>query len=137
MTASPTHDSFKKEIQISWSPPPVSYYKLNTDGAFIKEDQTGGVGRVVRDPKSNWVIVFYKKICIFSHTLAELQDLELGLQLALDRGTVPIEVETDSTEVIELHHSRPTNHTVLDSCRSLLKSLGNPVSDIASIKPTN
>ncbi|KAK4711266.1 hypothetical protein R3W88_005779 [Solanum pinnatisectum] len=128
LSTASAHDSSKIDIRILWFPPPVNFYKLNIDGAFIKKDQTGGLGGVIRDSNGSWVFGFCKKIIAFSHTLVELQAFELGLQLAFERGMIPLEIETDLTEVIEfLHHSHPIYLSVLDSCRSLLRRLGNPM----------
>ncbi|KAK4718362.1 hypothetical protein R3W88_016700 [Solanum pinnatisectum] len=117
LSTASAHDSSKKDIHIRWLPPPVNYYRLNINGAFIKNDQTGGLGGAICDSNGSWVFDFCKKINAFSHTL-----------LALDRGMIPLEIETDVTEIIEfLHYSHPIYLSMLDLCRSLLRRLGNLV----------
>ncbi|MCE3050851.1 hypothetical protein HAX54_048290, partial [Datura stramonium] len=64
---------------------------------------------------------------VHTHTMPELQILELGLQLAYNHKFFPLDVETDSTEVIEsFNYSHPIYASCVESCRSLLKKLGNP-----------
>lgn len=60
--------------------------------------------------------------------MAELKALETDLQLALDLLMMPIEVETDPIEVIDLlQHTHLIYQSVVDSCRFLLSRLGNPI----------
>lgn len=67
LNTSHVHNSLKKEILIYWSSSTINYYKLTTDGVFIKKDQTKGLGRVVRDPNGNCVNDFYKKKCFYPY----------------------------------------------------------------------
>ncbi|KAH0724806.1 hypothetical protein KY284_000671 [Solanum tuberosum] len=88
----------------------------------------GGIGGVIRDSYGNWVIGFIKIIYAYSPVMAGLQALHTGLTLALEKQTLPIEVEIDSTEVIELfQYAHPNFQSTIESCMSLLKKLGNPV----------
>lgn len=58
----------------------------------------------------------------------KLLALHQGLKLVVDHHHRPIEIETDSTEVIQLlEQQNPIYQILIDSCRCLLKRLGNPV----------
>ncbi|KAF3628244.1 hypothetical protein FXO38_28339 [Capsicum annuum] len=59
--------------------------------------------------------------------MAELKALCLGLKLALDHNLQPLDVETDSLEVLDLlSFPSPSYDKIVASCRSMLRSLGNP-----------
>ncbi|KAH0714982.1 hypothetical protein KY284_007887 [Solanum tuberosum] len=85
MTDSPITSPNIIDIKICWFPPTTNAFKLNIDGAFDKDNQMGGICRVIRDSYGNWVVGFRKKIYALTHVIAELKALETGLQLALDR----------------------------------------------------
>ncbi|KAG5587506.1 hypothetical protein H5410_047940 [Solanum commersonii] len=54
--------------------------------------------------------------------------LETGLKLGLEKHMMSIEMETDSTEIIEIcHHTHPNYQFNEESYMLLLKRLGNPV----------
>lgn len=58
----------------------------------------------------------------------EMEALLQGLQLAKDNNFTTIEIETDSTDLMEaLHHAQPLYASISNSCRLLMKKLGNPV----------
>ncbi|XP_047250132.1 uncharacterized protein LOC124885913 [Capsicum annuum] len=61
------------------------------------------------------------------HTLTELKALKIGLDLAIVHNLLPIIIETDSAEAIQLlqHPTMPFTD-ILSQCRSMLKSIGNP-----------
>lgn len=45
-------------IQLCWTPPNMQYYKLKTGGAYTGNTGKGGIGGVIRNSKSEWVISF-------------------------------------------------------------------------------
>ncbi|MCD7469248.1 hypothetical protein HAX54_008119 [Datura stramonium] len=81
----------------------------------------------MRNSKGCWIGGFSCKNNATNHTITELQALEYGLQLAYDLNLFPVEVETDSTEVLEnIDNPNPIYNSIPVFCRSLLRKLGNP-----------
>ncbi|KAH0776460.1 hypothetical protein KY290_007871 [Solanum tuberosum] len=115
-------------MSIKWSPPPTGTFKLNTDGSFSKDRNKGGTGGVIRDHNGQWVMGFYHNITAQNYTMAELEAFFVGLKIAADCSIVPIGIELDSIEVIEaLEYTQPIYATKVNSCRLLMKRLGNPL----------
>lgn len=109
-------------------PDPNTGLKLNKDGAFLAKLKECGIGGVIRDSHDNWIIGFQAKTHAYNPVVMELKALENGLHLALTNHLHVTEVESNSTEVIEpLVQPSDTYHSILSSCRLLLKMLGNPV----------
>ncbi|KAK4708564.1 hypothetical protein R3W88_029489 [Solanum pinnatisectum] len=70
----------------------------------------------------------YHNITAQNHTMAELEALLDGLKIAADCSIVPIGIELDSIEVIEaLEDTQPIYATRINSCKLLMKRLGNPL----------
>ncbi|KAJ1426662.1 Ribonuclease H-like superfamily [Sesbania bispinosa] len=83
-----------------WSPPPIGYYKLNTDIAKAA-DGLWGATAVVRDSEgivlgaATWLTPGTKDA-----TTAEALGLKLSLQFALDMGLIDLIVESDCSPLI-------------------------------------
>ncbi|MCD7454077.1 hypothetical protein HAX54_023438 [Datura stramonium] len=107
-------------------PPPPNVYKLNTDGAFSSIKQIGGIRRIIRDFQGCWEVGFSNISKATNHTAAKFEALEIGLHLALSFNFFPLEVETDSIEVLQnLDYPHLIFNSMVDSCRLLLKKLRN------------
>ncbi len=51
-------------ISVKWTPPPVSWAKLNNDGLILGNPGLAGGGGVIRDSLGNWVGGFSRSIGI-------------------------------------------------------------------------
>lgn len=92
-----------------WSPPPVGFYKLNTDGAVDVVNGKRGLGAVLRNEYGDLMgACAFPIFGNFSPLVTELLALKAGLQFALDTRTLPILVETDCSEAVRLVNS--TDH---------------------------
>lgn len=59
-------------------------------------------------------------------TMAELQALQIGFEIAYENNLFPLEINIDSTEVINmLTHGNPLYANILFECRYLIQKLGN------------
>ncbi|KAF3677206.1 hypothetical protein FXO38_03913 [Capsicum annuum] len=111
-------------LHLKWLKPPTGQLKLNINGSFHKATSKRGIGGVIRNSNGDWQLGF-TGFCLENHpTIAELQALKSGLELALLHKIYPIETDIDSTDVIDLLNSSSLSDEL---CRSLLKKLGNPV----------
>ena len=66
------HKSLKpnwKSLFISWKPPPLGFFKLNTDGSTKGNLGMVGASGLIRDHKGNWISGFSRNIA-FTHSLA-------------------------------------------------------------------
>ncbi|KAH9750393.1 putative ribonuclease H protein [Citrus sinensis] len=91
----------RKEIFISWLPPPWPWCKLNTDGSYRNTGEAGA-GGIIRDSFGNWISGFSMNIGESSVIMAELWGLYQGLSLAWNVGIRHLLVEVDSLCVTQM-----------------------------------
>ncbi|XP_019259064.1 PREDICTED: uncharacterized protein LOC109237239 [Nicotiana attenuata] len=95
------------------------WIKLNIDGAF--EKLKSGIGGIFRDNTGKWILGFQK----FCHSLfplhTELQALYEGLQMAHKFNLFSLEIETDSTDVINaINNGHTSLSNLIHPCRLLM-----------------
>ncbi|XP_019244379.1 PREDICTED: uncharacterized protein LOC109224248 [Nicotiana attenuata] len=78
------------------------HYKLNTDGTAKGKPDIGRIGGVFRTNNEDWVQGYMENMPHTTNIVTELTTLLKGLQIAERNGWIPLEVATDSTEVIRL-----------------------------------
>ncbi|KAK9290687.1 hypothetical protein L1049_008861 [Liquidambar formosana] len=86
-----------------WSAPRHGCLKINFDGAWLKEDNRGGMGVVLRDVDG--VILGARAINVRNAASAEIMELMAardGLRLALSQGCEKVELEGNALHVIRL-----------------------------------
>ncbi|KAH0738190.1 hypothetical protein KY290_036895 [Solanum tuberosum] len=82
---------------------------------------------VFRDEKCNWVPGYMGNLRITNKIKAELTALLQGLELALDKGLMPLEISLDCKEILTvITDDHPAYSNILNDCRELLRQLGNP-----------
>ena len=95
---------------ISWTPPPPMFSKLNSDAGFQQNGNTG-LGMVIRDPTG--VVVSSKVIKGLEHMeveLAEATAIQEGLDFTLSWNCRRLLVESDSLSVINKINNNSTSH---------------------------
>lgn len=110
-------------LPVSWDPPRLGTFKLNTDGACSENSGRTGLGGVIRDHDGNWVMDFYSMKPHTTPLHAELLALKKGLEIAAANNIKPIEIDVDAAELtrmFQIDNSR--YHNLLFSCRSLMKA---------------
>ncbi|OIT31306.1 hypothetical protein A4A49_56379, partial [Nicotiana attenuata] len=109
----------KLSCNTNWRKPHVGWIKLNFDRAY--KQTTSGIGGVVRDHNGNWIMGFNMKVQAASYIHAELLALQQSLMLAMERNLFPIEIETDSIQVLNLlENGNSTFDPLLHNCKWLL-----------------
>lgn len=91
-----------KNIWVKWEPPNNNSFKLNTDRAATGNPGKEGLVGVFRNASENWILGYMGSIQYTTNTQAELLALLKGLQIAEERQFTPLEINTDSTEVIRM-----------------------------------
>ena len=87
----------REVVNVTWSPPPPTFVKVNVDGATTKRKNFAGVGSVIRDELGRVVATMCRKISTPLGPLeVEAKAFEAGLQLARDMGFQDIILEGDS-----------------------------------------
>ncbi|KAL5745592.1 hypothetical protein ACOSP7_026738 [Xanthoceras sorbifolium] len=87
----------------SWVPPHALFFKLNVDTSVDKVGRRIGAGAVVRDSAGSVVLAASQVFAGgFNAEEAEAKALKEGLLLALDSGCLPLLVESDSVNVVNL-----------------------------------
>ncbi|KAH0773137.1 hypothetical protein KY290_010274 [Solanum tuberosum] len=124
---SPSNPDATTSIDIQWFLPPLGFYKLNTDGSLSKNKGIGGIGGIIRNSSEGWMVGFHNQTHCHSHTMSEIEAFLTGLHITFTHNLFPLEVGIDSLEILQfLEDSPPTYSSIIMSCRSMLKKLGNP-----------
>ena len=100
---------------VSWSPPRLGSWKLNTDGAVKGVSQVASAGGVIRNDVRVWFKGYSRSLGHGSVIVAELWAIYDGLQLAWDNG-IRLEVESDNQAVVFMVNSNRED----GSCFSLV-----------------
>jgi ribonuclease HI len=93
-----TKKGVSDNVRHTWKPPPLEYYKINTDGAFDPNTRTGGWGFVVRNTNGEVLLAGAGNIChvasaLHAETIAALK----GVQQVARLGMQHIILETDAS----------------------------------------
>ncbi|XP_019244371.1 PREDICTED: uncharacterized protein LOC109224240 [Nicotiana attenuata] len=107
---------------IEWHKPPKGWDKFNVDGAFTEVACQGGIGGVARSNTGSWILGFHMKTQTLSATQVDLQALRECLQLIMQHNLLPVEIETDASEIINMiANDHPTYTKLIYECRWLMK----------------
>ncbi|GKV52575.1 hypothetical protein SLEP1_g59152 [Rubroshorea leprosula] len=87
---------------VAWKPPPLGWYKLNTDGALSHVTGLATAGGLVRDSYGKWVQGFTVNIGHTSSFMAELWGVREGIRTCRTLGITELVVEMDSMVAIQL-----------------------------------
>nr|XP_016432746.1 PREDICTED: uncharacterized protein LOC107759347 [Nicotiana tabacum] len=101
LTEKETMPQQKIPILAKWLKPTCNHIKLNTDSSFNEETSTCGFGGLFGDNNGKWVLGFQGSLPGLSLLHAELMALKTSLYLAMEQGFTNLEVESDSTDVID------------------------------------
>nr|XP_016507519.1 PREDICTED: uncharacterized protein LOC107825207 [Nicotiana tabacum] len=116
------------QIMLKWEPPSRGSYKLNTDGAAKGNLGIGGSGRIFRNHNGDWILGYMDNIPQTTNTRAEVKALIRGLQLAEQNHLVPLEINTDSAETINmLLNGSLIFDPLICECRSIIQRMGSVV----------
>ncbi|KAL6222321.1 hypothetical protein ACLB2K_005713 [Fragaria x ananassa] len=91
-----------RRLTTKWSCPPSGRLKINVDGAYKKEEGTGGLGVIVRDEQGRCVAALSRHVYHAQSALhVEAETLQAGLLIAICNQWTKIEVESDSAIIIQ------------------------------------
>ncbi|GAU10806.1 hypothetical protein TSUD_425900, partial [Trifolium subterraneum] len=90
---------------IRWIPPKASFVKLNTDGAYRK-NQIAGCGGVIRGCHGEWLGGFARCVGLCSAFVAELWGVLEGLRCVQRLGFSNVELNIDSEVVVQVMRER-------------------------------
>lgn len=88
------------EVIVKWLPPPMDIFKLNTDGSHI--NGLSACGGLLRNSLGNFIQGFYCNLGAATSVAAELWGLVLGLRTTRSLGITTLEVEMDSSVVVNM-----------------------------------
>ena len=71
----------RRNIQVRWLKPPLSWYKLNSDGSSLGNPGRASGGGLIRNDKGEWIKGYVRNIGHTSSAAAELWPLHDGLRL--------------------------------------------------------
>lgn len=112
---------------MKWEAPETSCFKLNTDGSSLGNPGVGSVGGVIRNSRGDWLVGLVKGIPIATNNLSELLALMQGLEMAMKKNLIPLEVTTDSFDIIQmLNNGNLIYDPIISQCRLPLERLGKP-----------
>lgn len=86
---------------IGWSPPPLNWVTLNTDGSVRGLNFSASSGGILRDSQDKWVFGYGRNIGSCSVLKAELWGIWDGLHLAWQHGFRNVILETNCKVAVE------------------------------------
>ena len=103
------HDRNSQKI---WKPPPDGKYKVNVDAAIQLSGLKAGLGVVIRNSNGKIIAAAVKRVC-YKGTVAcmEAEAILFGILVAQQAECLPMIIESDSTEVVELVLNRKGSMT--------------------------
>ncbi|KAF7801271.1 reverse transcriptase [Senna tora] len=119
-------------FSVGWDPPPLGWWKLNTDGSCQGNQNMIGGGSLIRDSNGNWVNGFSKFMGEGNNLIAELWAIFEGLKLANHLHCSHLIVESDSLAVVNLINSN--NCGKLHQLSSLVLICRATLSDFSEVK---
>ena len=112
---------------VRWVKPPVSWAKLNTNGAIQGTLGLAGCGGLIRDWQGNWISGFARAVRLTPSLAAELWAVCDGLYRCCALSLEAVQVEIDASVVISLlsqtSHTNGEFSSLIDDCRSLMKNI--------------
>lgn len=84
------------------APPPLGFFKLNTDGSSLTNPGVAGAGGLTRNHLGEWISGFYRNLGMATNTIAELWALRDGLLLVKSLNIDNLQVELDAKAIAEL-----------------------------------
>ena len=113
---------------IDWTPPPIGFFKLNTNGSAKGNPGLVAAGGLIRDHNGSWIASFTKSIGFTHPIAAELQGLMEGLVLVKNLNIRNLLIEINAKVVTDIISSQndtsfvthPYSNLILE-CRSLLR----------------
>jgi ribonuclease HI len=87
---------------IKWKPPEVSRYKVNYDGAVFSDRNEAGIGVIIRNHRGEVMGALSQRIP-YPHSVeaVEASAARSAIQFAKDSGFTNIDLEGDSTSIVE------------------------------------
>ncbi|OIT27003.1 hypothetical protein A4A49_55410 [Nicotiana attenuata] len=113
-------------ILIKWKRPEPNTYKLNVDGSCFGNPGKGGIGGIIRSGNGEWVFGYNMSISHATNIYMEILALLNGLKLAMENNYLPLTIETDCKELINLIDNKNCSYNLIDDCRCLLSRAGDP-----------
>ncbi|KAF7814031.1 cytochrome P450 71A1-like [Senna tora] len=111
---------------VSWSKPKQGMIKLNTDGSSFGNPGMAGYGGIFRNEDGGWLCGYSGFIGIRTSMFAELTAIKHGLNLAINKGFLKLEVDSDCQEAVNLISSGDisSHHlgVIINDIRTLSKS---------------
>ncbi|KAF8672429.1 hypothetical protein HU200_049640 [Digitaria exilis] len=90
-----------------WQRPPGNTLKVNIDGAFDAEEESGAIGAVVRDAEGGFLMATTRWLPdVGSALAAEAEAPCAGVQLIYTVTEGPVMMKTDSLELVSLWNNR-------------------------------
>ncbi|XP_019234287.1 PREDICTED: uncharacterized protein LOC109214792 [Nicotiana attenuata] len=94
------HVPLTSSVHIQWRKPGKRLFKLIVDGAFIHNIMQCGLRGALRNAKGDWIMGFKRRAYGVTQLHAELLALQEGLRITIENNHNPLEIEIDSTEVV-------------------------------------
>ena len=113
----------KNQVLLSWTPPSHGTLKLNIDGSRIGSTNCIAAGGLLRNHNGDWIGGFTANLGTGEILLAEMWALYFGLKLASRLNCTNIQVESDSSLVVNLvtnqwNDTHPLHSLIVD-CKRL------------------
>ena len=128
----PPHPPVRDSERVIWKLPPWPRHKVNFDGAVFREENSAGVGVVIRDEQGLMVAAMADKIPLpYSVTAVEILAAVKALRFAGDIGLESFILEGDSRITIDALAGDNMEHAEFGNLIKEAKWLSSQFSDVS------
>ena len=86
-----------------WPNPTQGWVAFSVDGSFNAHDGRAGTGMILRDDKGKMIFAAYRRLFHCNEALeTEIQAMLEGLSLALERSSLPIQLQSDCVVALKV-----------------------------------
>ncbi|KAK3205020.1 hypothetical protein Dsin_019066 [Dipteronia sinensis] len=86
-----------------WKPSEEGFFKIDSDAATDYKNRLIGFGVIIRDGSGQVKFAAAQNVkAMWSPLVAEAMAVKRGILMALDSGLMPVQVETDSLQLVKL-----------------------------------
>lgn len=100
----------QKVTQVKWSTPHRGTIKVNTDGSFLLDTGSAGIGGIARDSNGEMVMAFSIPVACTSNNMAEALAAEFGGKWCRQQGLIDFTLEMDSMIIVNMVINKSNNN---------------------------
>ena len=117
----------RRNIQVRWIKPPLSWYKLNLDGSSLGNPGRVGGGGLIQNDKGEWIKGYARNVGHTTSVAVEFWALRDGLKLCTTLKLPVLIIELDTKLIVDLLQKEDGCQNCIDAlvsdCKTKLRAI--------------